>query len=103
MSELRQSMDNAMVLRGFAERTRAAYLLCVKELAKYYSRPPEQLDAGQLQAYLLHLITEKKLAYASVNQAACALRFLYECVLNRTLTTTRHIHRFSAGASFASH
>lgn len=45
--------------------------------------PPDQLGADQLQAYLLHLITEKKLAYASVNQAACAFRFLFDRVLNR--------------------
>ncbi|NMG68280.1 tyrosine-type recombinase/integrase, partial [Azoarcus indigens] len=31
----------------------------------------------------LHLITERKLAYASVNQAACAIRFLLATVLGR--------------------
>lgn len=81
MSPLRQRMDDAMVLRGFAERTREAYLLCVRSLAKYYRRPPDQLGAGELQAYLLHLITDRKLAYASVNQAACAFRFLFREVL----------------------
>lgn len=83
MSQLRQRMDEAMVLRGFAVRTREAYLSCVTALARHYRRPPDQLGADQLQAYLLHLITEKKLAYASVNQAACAFRFLFERVLNR--------------------
>jgi len=83
MSQLRQRMDDAMVLRGLAERTRAAYLMCVTGLAKYYRRSPEQLGADEIQAYLLHLITEKKLAYASVNQAACAFRFLFEAVLRR--------------------
>jgi len=33
--------------------------------------------------YLLHLITEKKLAYATVNQAACACRFLFGTVLQQ--------------------
>jgi len=83
MSQLRQRMDEAMVLRGFAVRTREAYLSCVTALARHYRRPPDQLGADQLQAYLLHLITEKKLAYASVNQAACAFRFLFDRVLNR--------------------
>ena len=83
MSQLRQRMDEAMVLRGFAVRTREAYLSCVTALARHYRRPPDQLDADQLQAYLLHLVTEKKLAYASVNQAACAFRFLFDRVLNR--------------------
>ncbi|MHB1669955.1 tyrosine-type recombinase/integrase [Thiomonas sp.] len=83
MSELRQRMEDAMVLRGFAVRTREAYLACVTALARHYRRPPDQLSTDQLQAYLLHLITEKKLAYASANQAACAFRFLFERVLKR--------------------
>ena len=83
MSQLRQRMDDAMVLRGFAVRTREAYLACVTALARHYRRPPDQLGADELQAYLLYLITEKKLAYASVNQAACAFRFLFDRVLNR--------------------
>lgn len=81
MLPLRQRMDDAMVLRGFAERTREAYLLCVRSLAKYYRRAPDQLSMAELQAYLLHLIVDKKLAYASVNQAACAFRFLFREVL----------------------
>ena len=66
-----------------APRTRETYLLCVKGLARYYRCSPDQLDAAQIQKYLLYLITEKKLAYASVNQAACAFRFLFERVLKR--------------------
>ena len=83
MTELRQRMDDAMVLRGFALRTRETYLACVSGLAKHYHCAPDRLDAEQIQAYLLHLITEKKLAYASVNQAACACRFLFGQVLQQ--------------------
>lgn len=83
MSALSQRMDDAMVLRGFAERTREAYLSGVRGLAKYYGCSPAQLDAGQIQAYLLHLIQERKLAYASVNQAACAIRFFFAAVLGQ--------------------
>lgn len=83
MTELRQRMDDAMVLRGFALRTRETYLACVAGLAKHYRCSPDRLNAEQIQAYLLHLITEKKLAYASVNQAACACRFLFGTVLQQ--------------------
>jgi len=84
MSELSQRMDDAMVMRGFADRTRETYLMCVRSLAKHYWLSPDKLDSPQLQAYLLHLINEKKLAYASVNQANCAIRFLFEKVLRRS-------------------
>ncbi len=83
MSELRNRMEEAMVLRGFSPRTRESYLACVRALAKHYWQPPDVLDGPKLQAYLLHLITNKKLAYASVNQASCAFRFLYGTVLRK--------------------
>jgi site-specific recombinase XerD len=82
-SALRRRMDEAMVLRGFSLRTREAYLACVMGLARYYHCAPDRLDADRIQAYLLYLITERKLAYASVNQAACAIRFLLGRVLGR--------------------
>jgi len=83
MTPLRQRMMDAMVLRGFAARTQEAYCAAVGALARYYGRSPEKLGGEQLQHYLLHLITEKKLAYASVNQASCAFRFLFGTVLRQ--------------------
>jgi len=83
MKTLREQMDDAMILRGFATRTRGSYLAAVRALAKYYHRSPDLLTPEELQAYLLHLIVKRKLAYASVNQAACACRFLFDKVLRR--------------------
>ena len=54
MSQLRQRMNDAMLLRGLADRTRESYIACVYGLARYYRRPPDQLDAAAIQAYLLH-------------------------------------------------
>jgi hypothetical protein len=36
MTTLRQQMDNAMLVRGFADRTRESYLAAVSRLAKFY-------------------------------------------------------------------
>lgn len=83
MSALRQRMNEAMVLRGVAERTKETYLACVSGLAKHYGRSPDTLDAAAIQGYLLHLISERKLAYSSVNQAVCAIRFLFAVVLGQ--------------------
>lgn len=83
MTTLRQRMDDAMVLRGLALRTRESYLAAVAALAKHYRRSPDLLTAEDVQAYLLHLIVKRRLAYASVNQAACACRFLFGTVLRR--------------------
>jgi len=72
-----------MCLRGMAARTQEAYIGAVADLARYYRRSPADLGAEEVQAYLLHLIRDQKLAYASVNQASCAFRFLYRRVLDR--------------------
>ena len=84
MTELRQRMLEAMVLRGFAKRTRESYVEAVAALARHHWRSPDQLSDEQVQAYLLHLLQERQLARSSVNVAACAARFLYCEVLGQS-------------------
>lgn len=86
MKTLREQMDDAMILRGFAPRTRESYLAVVSALAKHYRRSPDLLTTEEIEAYHLHLIVERKLAYASVNQSACGCRFLFDKVLRRPLS-----------------
>jgi len=83
MKTLREQMSDAMVLRGFAARTQESYLTAVRALAKYYRRSPGLLTSDEVEAYHLHLIVERKLAYSSVNQSASACRFLFDKVLRR--------------------
>ena len=81
MTPLRQRMLDALVLRGMAARTQESYIEAVSRLARHYRRSPESLTAEQVQQYLLHLVRERHLARASVNQYGCAFRFLYGTVL----------------------
>ena len=81
MTPLRQRMLDALELRGMAVRTREAYIDAVARLARHYRRSPDALSADEVQAYLLHLLRERKLARSSVNQYGCAYRFLYGTVL----------------------
>lgn len=83
MKTLREQMSDAMILRGFAARTQESYLAAVRALAKHYHRSPDLLTAEEIEAYHLHLIVERKLAYSSVNQSASACRFLSDKVLRR--------------------
>ena len=83
MSPLRKQMQADMVLRGLAPRTQEAYLAAVAGLARHYGRSPDHLTEEDVQRYLLHLIEERKLAWASTNQTACALRFFFHVTLKR--------------------
>ena len=66
MSALRQRMIKAMQMHGFSPRTHMSYLAAVRGLAKYTHRAPDTLDRTDLKGYFEYLVTERKLAPASV-------------------------------------
>jgi integrase/recombinase XerD len=84
MTPLRQKMIDAMLLRGFAERTQSSYLNAVMFLAKHYHQSPDTLVSEQIRAYFLYLIKERGLSPASCRLSLNALKFLYVEVLNQT-------------------
>jgi hypothetical protein len=105
MSELRDRMIRDMTVRGLAQRTHTTYIAAVVRLAKHYHRSPDQLTNDEVQAYLAHLILERKLSWSTCSQAANAFRFLYHVTLGHARTdfhvpsrsSRRSCRRFSAG------
>ena len=89
MTELRQRMLDAMVQRGFAPSTQAIYVGAIRRMAKHYRRDPATYTQQEVQAYLLHMVKDEKLSYSSMNQAACAVQFLFQNVLGHT---REHFH-----------
>lgn len=81
MTPLRQRMVDAMVTRGFAERTQESYVEAISRMARHYHRSPALLSKDEVSAYLLNMVSTRHLSYSTMNQAACAARFLYEKVL----------------------
>jgi integrase/recombinase XerD len=87
MSQLRIQMDNDLLVRGMAERTRETYLAAVTRLARHYHRPPDQLSPQEIQAYLVHMRQEEHLAWSTCSIAVHAFRFLYHTTLGRPAAT----------------
>lgn len=83
MTELRRRMIEAMTVRGFSPRTHEAYVAAVRGLARHYRRSPDQLSSREVQAYLAHMVTKRKLSWSTCNIAANAFRFLYHVTLGR--------------------
>ncbi len=83
MGEMRDRMEKEMKLRGYSQRTITAYVRVVHNFVRHHRRPAETMGSTEARAYLLHMIEEKKLAWPTVNQAVCALRFYYGQVLRR--------------------
>ena len=87
MTELRRRMDEDMVVRGMAARTRESYLAAVTGLAKHYRRSPDQISNDEVQAYLLYLIRERHRSWNTCHIVVHGLRFLYHTTLQRDRTT----------------
>src|SRR6267143_1045741 len=87
MTELRRRMDEDMVARGFAERTRESYLRTVTGLARFYRRPPDGISDEEVQAYLVHLLRDRQRSWSTCNVVANGLRFFFHTTLKRDRTT----------------
>ena len=87
MSALRQKMIEDMQLRGFAERTQEAYLNAVRQLAKHYHKPPDQIEEEELRQYFLFLKNEKHAARNTCTIALCGIKFFFQQTLGREWKT----------------
>ena len=74
-----------MILQQKAPRTVEAYVFWIHKLAAFHRRSPDQLGNEDIQAWLLHLITERKLSAASINLAINALRAFHGRFLGREI------------------
>ena len=83
MGRFRDAMERAMALRGFAPKTRSAYLSWVRRLIQFCRVVPDRLTNEHVRSYLLHLTQERKLAFSTFNQALNAARFFFLEVLKR--------------------
>ena len=86
MTALRQQMENDMVLRGMAVRTRQSYIEAVRGLAKFYRKSPDRIAVGEVQSYLLHLLQERGLSHSTCNLVTNGLRFFYRITLGQSET-----------------
>ena len=83
MTELRRRMTEDMRLRGLAPTTQKVYLEAIKNLAKHYKQPPDQLSEEEIRAFFIYLAEEKRLARSTIRGYLFAIKFLYQKTLNR--------------------
>ena len=83
MTPLRQRMLEDMQLRNYSAQTMRAYLHCVADFARHFRTSPEHLGPEQVRTYQLFLVQEKQVAWPTIVQTVCALRFFYRVTLGR--------------------
>jgi integrase/recombinase XerD len=82
ISPLRRRMIDDMTIRNMSPATQRSYLHAVKGYNTYFGRSPEHLGLEDVRAYQIHLIS-KGIAWATLNQIVCALRFFYGITLGQ--------------------
>jgi integrase/recombinase XerD len=82
VEQLLSKMQSAMTVRGLTPLTQEAYLRHVRKVGEHFGTHPAELEAEQLERYLVYL-TEVGRGASTRNQCAAALRFLYVVVLRR--------------------
>lgn len=87
MTELRRRMDDDLLARGVADRSRESYLWAVTGLARFYHRSPDQISDAEMQAYLVHLLRDRQGSWSTGNIVVNGLRFFYPTTLKRDRTT----------------
>jgi len=76
MGALRIKAVEEMKLRNFSARTQQSYVSAMVRLVRYYRQSPDQLNADQIRAYLLHL-KERGSSPSSCNVMVSGLKFFY--------------------------
>jgi integrase/recombinase XerD len=89
VTPLRHRMLEDLQIRHYSPTTIRIYLHVIAEFARYFSKPPDQLDAEHIRCYQLFLIKEKRVSQSTYIQTVCALRFFYTHTLSRKIAIER--------------
>ena len=96
MSPLRRRMIEDMTIRNLTPETQRSYVQAVARFSKYFDRSPDRLGPEDVRAYQVHLIS-RGIAWSSLNQVVCALRFFYGVTLGRGEMVERIAHARQPG------
>jgi site-specific recombinase XerD len=86
-------METRMLARGFAERTRRAYLGWMRRVVRFSRTPADQLSEQQALEYVADL-TQRGRSGSTINQALSAIKFFYTEVVPRDWALRTTYQRF---------
>jgi integrase/recombinase XerD len=76
ISPLRRRMIDDMTIRNMSPSTQRSYLHAIEGFSRFFGRSPDRLSVEDVRTYQVHL-AGKGIAWATLNQIVCALRFFY--------------------------
>jgi integrase/recombinase XerD len=84
VTHLRKMMLEELERRNYSESTKRVYVQTIEDLARYFKRPPDQLEPAHIRQYQAYLFRDRKLSPNTVNQRTGALRFFFITVLKKS-------------------
>jgi hypothetical protein len=94
VTPLRQRMLEDLQIRHYSPTTIRLYLCAIREFAKHFGKPLDQLGAEHIRRYQLFLTKEEKVSSSTYVLMVCALRFFYTHTLLGGQQSARTIHFF---------
>jgi len=76
-------MIEDMTIRNLSPETQQSYLRAVAKFSRHFGQSPDRLGVADVRAYQVYL-TSQSIAWSSLNQTVCALRFFYGVTLGRS-------------------
>ena len=89
MGKLHDRMKRDLELKGYSPNTCRSYLAHVRRFVAHFDRSPELLGNEEIRTYLHHLLAERQLSQAHLNQAYSGLKFFYETTLKKDWSAFR--------------
>ena len=83
MTQLHKMMLEELQRRNYSKNTARSYLSIVRDFAKHFNKPPDQLGLDAIRQYQAHLIEARKLEARTVCYQTSALRFFFVKTLQR--------------------
>jgi len=79
-----EELDNEMKLCGYSQKTRNAYRWQIKEFISYcLDNSLRRVGEEEVRKYLLHMVNERGVSTACVDQAISAIKFLFVRILGQ--------------------
>ena len=87
--ELLKKLETELKIRGFSSKTVDAYMFHNSKFLGFAGKQAEDVSEDDIKQYLASLISDRKLASASVALARSALLFAFNQVLNKGFSGIR--------------
>jgi integron integrase len=88
--KLLDQYHDAIQVKQYSARTGETYIQWVREYILYHNkRHPKEMGETEINQFITHLVTERKVSASTQNQAISAILFLYRHVLHIGLDETR--------------